>query len=93
MRESLLLVGDICRARTRHGDQAGLQCARFCWHGWVGSLHGHRLLGAGAGDDIWRLPLALQSLLDGGGVRRQVGQLMEHVAFPDDGVNQVAVSW
>lgn len=73
MRISLLFVGDICRARTRHGDQAGLQCAGFGWHSWMRSLHGHCLLGAGAGNDIWRLPLALQSLLDGGSIRRQVG--------------------
>lgn len=57
------------------------------------ALHGHRLLGAGAGDDIWGLPLPLQSLLDGGGVRRQIGQLVEHVALADDGVHQVAVPW
>lgn len=93
MRARPLLGGDVCGARTRHGHQAGLQRARFCWHSWMRPLHGHRLLGAGAGNDVRRLPLALQSPLDGGSVRRQVGQLMEHVPFTDDCVNQVAVSW
>lgn len=57
------------------------------------ALHGYSLLGACAGNDIWRLPLPLQSLLDGSRIRRHVGQLVEHVTFADDGVHQVAVSW
>lgn len=58
----------------------------------MGSLHGHRLLGACAGNDIWGLPLSLQSFLDGGSIGGQVGQLVEDVPFTDDCVNQVAVS-
>lgn len=57
------------------------------------ALHGYSLLGAGAGNDVWRLPLPLQSLLDGGSVGRQVGQLVENVPFADDCVNQIAVPW
>lgn len=57
------------------------------------ALHGYSLLGASAGNDIWRLPLPLQSLLDGGHIRGQVGQLVEHVTFADDCVHEVAVSW
>lgn len=59
----------------------------------MGALHGHRLLGAGAGNDIRGLPLPLQGLLDGGRIGGQVGQLVEHVALADDGVHQVAVPW
>lgn len=57
------------------------------------ALHGHGLLGAGAGNHIWGLPLPLQSFLDGSRIRGHVGQLVEHVTFADDGVHQVAVPW
>lgn len=72
---------------TWDGDQTGLQRARLGRHSGVGALHGDGLLGAGAGYDIWRLPLPLQSLLDRSWIRRQVGQLVEHVALADYGVH------
>lgn len=78
---------------TWYSNQAGLECSGLRRHSRVGALHGHRLLRAGAGNDIWGLPLPLQGLLDGGRIGGQVGQLVEHIAFADDGVHQVAVPW
>lgn len=81
------------RISTWNCNQTGLQCTRLCRHSRVRALHGYSLLGASAGNYVWRLPLPLQSLLDGGNIRGQIGQLVEHITFADDCVNQVAVSW
>lgn len=89
---SLPLLTQMSKA-TWHGHQTGLQSAGLSWHSWPWALHRHRLLRAGARNSIWRFPLPLQGLLNGGRVGGQVGQLMEDVALPNDGVHQITVTW
>lgn len=78
--------------RTWGGHQAGLEGARLSGGSWARALHGGAFLRAAAGQGLGRPPAPLQSLLDGGRVGGQAGQLVEDAALPDDGVHQAGVA-
>lgn len=78
--------------QTWGGHQAGLEGAWLGGGSWARALHGGAFLRAAAGQGLGRPAAPLQSLLDGGRVGGQAGQLVEDAALPDDGVHQAGVA-
>lgn len=78
---------------TWSSHQTGLQRPWFSRGSRTWPFHGDPILGVGARNGFRGFLLALQPLLDGLGVRGQVGQLVKDISLADNSIDQIGVPW
>lgn len=78
---------------TWSSHQTGLQRPWFSRGSRTRPFHGDPVLGVGARNGFGGFLLALQPLLDGLGVRGQVGQLVKDIPLADNSIDQIGVPW